>query len=257
MEYRKLPINRGWYWVKQGFALYKKSAILWVTLTMIGIMGLMAVASIPVIGEPLSTILFPVFYGGLLLGCFALARGEELELAHLFAGFQHHTQRLVTLDGMTLVAQLLILGLMKISGGAMLADLMMSGEPISDPAIFTQAIEAAGAAIFIGLLLFSALLFATQFAPMLVIFGNLKPAQALTISAWLCLKNMGALTMYGLIMMSFALLASMPMMLGWLILLPLMITSTYSAFRDMVNVEAGAAATENTPENPDQNLPSA
>lgn len=240
MEYRKLPAARGWYWIKQGIALYKKSPVLWMALSMIGVLGMIAISSVPVVGEPLSTLLFPVIYAGLLLGCFALEQGEELELAHLFAGFQQKAQPLVTLGGITLVIQLLILGLMKITGGAGLVDLLMSEQPVSDPQVFTLAIESAGISIFIGLLLFSGLLLATQFAPMLVIFGNIKPLQALHTSAWLCLRNLTPLTVYGAIMMSLALLATMPMMLGWLILLPLMLTSSYAAFRDLVRVDPPA-----------------
>jgi len=244
MEYRKAPAARGWYWIKQGIALYKKSPILWVVLTMIGVLSMIALSSIPVVGEPLSTILFPVTYAGLLLGCFALEQGEELELAHLFAGFQRNTKALVTLGGITLFAQLLILGLMKISGGAALVDLLMSQDAINDPQLFTAAVESAGLSIFIGLILFSGLLLATQFAPMLVVFGNIKPAQALHTSAWLSLRNMAPLTVYGALMMSLALLASMPMMLGWLLLLPLMVTSSYAAFRDLVLLDQPNAAVE-------------
>lgn len=237
MEYRKLPATRGWYWIKQGIALYKQSPILWVVLSMIGVLGMIAISSIPVVGEPLSTLLFPVTYAGLLLGCFALEQGEELELAHLFAGFQQHTQALVRLGGITLVIQLLILGLMKITGGEGLVNLLMSEQAVSDPQVFTSAIESAGISIFIGLVLFSGLLFATQFAPMLVVFGHIKPLQALHTSAWLCLRNIAPLTVYGALMMSLALLATMPMMLGWFILLPLMVTSSYAAFRDLVLID--------------------
>jgi uncharacterized membrane protein len=246
MEYRKLPATRGWHWIKQGLALYKKSPILWVVLAMIGVLGMIAISSIPVVGEPLSTLLFPVIYAGLLLGCFALEKGEELELAHLFAGFQRNTKALVTLGGITLVIQLIILGLMKMTGGESLVNLLMSEQAINDPQLFTAAIESAGISIFIGLILFSGLLLATQFAPMLVLFGNIKPLQALHTSAWLCLRNMAPLTVYGALMMSLALLASMPMMLGWFILLPLMVTSSYAAFRDLVLIDQTSEATEST-----------
>lgn len=234
MEFRQLPAASGWHWVKSGFALFKQSAALWMALTMIGMFALMLIAGIPVVGEPLSTLLFPVIYGGLLLGCLAVEKNEALELGHLFAGFQHNAQQLVTLGGITLVAQLLILGLMKLTGGALLADLLMGGQPIDDPAIITRAIEAAGFSIFIGMALFVVLLLATQFAPMLILFGNVPPVQALKISLWLCLRNMAALSVYGIVMLSFAFLASLPVMLGWLVLLPLMMTSIYAAFREMV-----------------------
>ena len=63
-----------------------------------------------------------------MFGCHALAQGEELELAHLFAGFQQHAQKLVTLGGINLVAQLLILGVMMLTGGATLVGIMMDSK---------------------------------------------------------------------------------------------------------------------------------
>lgn len=253
MEAKRLPAAHGWLWVKQGIALFQKSAVLWVVLSAIGMIGLMVLSAIPEVGEPLSTLLFPVLYGGLLLGAKALEQGEELELAHLFAGFQRNTQQLVTLGGITLVVQLLILGMMKLTGGSTLADILLSGKPVEDPAVLAQALEAAGGSLFVALLLFTALLLATQFAPMLVLFENMAPVAAMKTSMRFCLRNMPALSLYGVIMLSFAILASIPMMLGWFVLLPLMFTSIYAAYNDIADVPAPPSESmgeppENAPE---------
>jgi len=45
----------------------------------------------------LLTLLMPVGMIGLMYGCRMLEQGEELELAHLFSGFQRQTANLVTL----------------------------------------------------------------------------------------------------------------------------------------------------------------
>lgn len=231
MEAQKLSAGHGWLWIKQGIYLFKKSPVLWVVLTLIGVVGMIAIASIPVVGDSLATLLFPVIFSGLLLGCHALEHDEELELAHLFAGFQHNTQQLITLGGFNLVGQLLIFGVMMISGGAALVGILMKGTPTDDPAILTQAVMGAGFAITIGMALFTVLLMATQFAPMLVTFDKLLPMAALKKSLHSCLRNLVPLSVYGAMMMLFALAASLPFMLGWLVLLPIMITSIYAAYR--------------------------
>ncbi len=46
-------------------------------------------------------------------------------------------------------------------------------------------------------------------------------------------RNLMPLTVYGLLLLPFAILASLPMMLGWLILLPVIIASMYAAYRDL------------------------
>lgn len=233
METRKVNAGNGWLWIKQGYWLFKKSPVLWVVLTVVGVMGLLSLSTVPVIGEPLATLLFPVLLAGFMLGCRALELGEELELAHLFAGFQHNAPALVTLGGINLVSQYLILGVMKLTGGEALVNIMTSGKPVEDPAILMQAVDGAGFSILLGTILFGVLLMAMQLAPMLVIFGKAAPVPALKASLQAFLRNMIPMTAYGVMMMLLALLASMPMMLGWAILLPVMITSIYAIYRDL------------------------
>jgi len=244
MEAKQLKIASGWLWIRQGIYLFKKSPILWIVLTFMAITSLIAIGSIPVIGDPLATLFFPVLFSGLLQGCQALENDEELELAHLFAGFKMRTQQLVTLGGLNLVGQLSIFGVMMLTGGGALVGILMSGTQAQDPAMITQATMGAGFSIMIGLGLFTILLMATQFAPMLVTFNKIAPFEALKISLRGCLNNVGPLSAYGLMMVLFGLAASMPMMLGWLILLPIMITSIYAAYRGIFPQEDTVAVIE-------------
>jgi len=231
MEANKLTMGSGWLWIKQGIYLFKKSPILWVVLTLIGIAALVGISSIPVAGEFLATLLFPVLFSGLLWGCHALEHDEELELAHLFMGFQRNTQQLVTLGGLNLIGQLLIFGVMMLAGGTALVEILMGSTPADDPAVIAHATEGAMLAIMIGMVLFSGLLLATQFAPMLVTFDKVSPLAALKTSLRGCVRNLAPLSVYGVMMMLFAIVASLPMMLGWVILLPIMTTSIYAAYR--------------------------
>lgn len=233
MEAHKVNIANGWLWIKQGYWLFKKSPVLWVVLLTISLVGMIGIAAIPVVGDPLATLLFPLLLAGLMLGCRALEQDEELELAHLFAGFQHNTQQLIALGGLNLVCQLLIFGVMMLTGGATLVGILMSGQQVDDPAVLMEAVAGAGIALLIGVTLFFVLLMAMQFAPMLVIFDRLSPLAAMRTSLRACLRNVLPLTMYGAMLLPFAILASVPMMLGWLILLPVLITSMYASYRDL------------------------
>ena len=241
MEARKVNALNGWMWIKQGYWLFRKNPLLWMSLAAIGVIGMIGIAAIPVVGDPLATLLFPILLAGYMLGCHALAQGEELELAHLFAGFQQHAQQLVTLGGINLVGQLLILGVMKFTGGAALVDILMSGQQMDDPTALVQAMEGAGIALLLGITLFTVLMMAMQFAPMLVIFGKMAPVPAMKASLRAFLRNMLALTVYGALLLPFALLASLPMMLGWLVLLPIVIASMYAIYRDLFPMPPEAA----------------
>ena len=242
MEARKVNASHGWMWIKNGYWLFKKSPVLWVVLTAIGVAGLLGIAIIPVVGDPLATLLFPVLLAGFMFGCHALAKGEELELAHLFAGFQQHAQQLVTLGGINLVCQLLILGVMMLTGGATLVSILMSGKPPDDPEILMQAVAGAGFALLLGVTLFSVLMMAMQFAPMLVIFGGMQPIPALKASLHAFLRNIIPLTAYAFALLPFAIMATLPMMLGWLVLLPVVFTSMYAIYRDLFPTQEEPAA---------------
>ena len=244
MEARKVPAANGWLWLKQGYWLFKKSPVLWVVLTVIGVAGMLAATIIPIVGDPLATLLFPVILAGFMLGCRALEHDEELELAHLFAGFQQRTQQLVTLGGLNLICQLLILGIMMGTGGAALVAILMSGNQVEDPTVIMQAVAGAGVALLLGVTLFFVLLMAMQFAPMLVLFDQVSPFSALKISLRAFLRNALPMTVYGLMLLPFVIVATLPMMLGWLILMPVLITSMYAAYRDLFPKEAESAAIE-------------
>jgi uncharacterized membrane protein len=128
---------------------------------------------------------------------------------------------------------MLILGLMMLTGGAALVSILMSGKPVDSPEILVQAAVGAGIALTLGMVLFSVLLMSMQFAPMLIIFNKMSPVDALKTSLRACLRNIVPLSLYGAMMFLFMMIATMPIMLGWLVLLPVMISSMYAIYRDL------------------------
>ena len=243
MEPKHLTAGHGWEWIKQGYALFMKAPLLWIVLLLICVAAAVAFSNIPVVGEPLVSLLMPVVLAGLMAGCRALLEGEELELAHLFRGFQQHTTQLVTLGGIALVSQFLIFGLMMLVGGAALVSILMSGQPDVAPDVMMQAVSGAGLAMLLGIILFSVLIMAMQFAPLLVFFNDVTPLIAMKLSLRAFLNNVGAMLVYGMTFLLLAILASIPMMLGWLVLLPLVFTSLYASYSEIfpIGKESGGA----------------
>ncbi len=234
MEPQRLPPGQGWQWIKRGYALFMKAPPLWIVLLIICILTAIGLSSVPVVGEPLASLLLPALMVGLMAGCRALEQGDELELAHLFSGFQRHTTQLVTLGGITLVCQYLIFGVMMLSGGSELVGILTSGQPVQDPAVIRQAVAGSGAAILLGATLFSMLMMAMQFAPMLVFFSDMPPFAALRASLSGSLRNIIPYTVYSLIMQVAALaLGILPFGIGLIVLLPLGFTSLYVSYRNI------------------------
>ncbi|MBI5430005.1 MAG: hypothetical protein HY938_06045 [Nitrosomonadales bacterium] len=233
MEPQRLKAGQGWEWIKQGYAIFLKAPLLWIVLLMICLVAAVGLSNVPVVGEPLLSLLMPVILAGLMFGCRALEQGEELELAHLFSGFHRQTTNLVTLGGISLVSQFLIFGVMMVAGGAALVGILMSGQPDTDPNVLMEALAGASFAVLLGLVLFSVLMMAMQYAPMLVFFNEVTPVQAMKLSVRAFTHNVGAMLVYVTTFMFLAILASLPVMLGWLVLLPLVFTSLYASFRDI------------------------
>lgn len=244
MEPQKLTANRGWEWIKQGYVLFMKAPLLWLVLLLVCFAAVVALSAVPLIGQPLASLLLPVILVGLMDGCRTLTQGEELELAHLFSGFKKHTSQLVTLGGIALLAQFLIIGIMMLLGGATLVNILMSGAPPEDPEIIRQALAGAGLSVLLGIALFGVLMMSMQFAPMLVFFNEVAPVAAMKLSLRAFINNVGAILVYGITLIILAILASIPMMLGWLLLAPIMLTSIYAAYGDIFPLPTDNTALE-------------
>ena len=244
MEPLRLEANQGWQWIKKGYALFMQAPLLWIVLLAICFVAAAGISAVPVIGEPLVSLLMPVVVIGLMAGCRSLEMGDELELAHLFSGFQRHTSHLITLGGIALVSQYLIFGVMMMVGGATLVGIMMNNHSPAAPEVIQQAVAGAGAAVMIGITLFSVLLMSMQFAPMLVFFHNIAPVAAMKLSLRAFTRNVGAMFVYGMAFLLLAILASIPMMLGWLVLMPIVFTSLYASFCDIFPAEVSSTPIE-------------
>ncbi len=258
MEPQRLAAIHGWQWIKKGYALFVQSPLLWIVLLSICFVTAALVSVVPMVGEPLVSLLMPIIVIGLMTGCYSLERGDELGLGHLFSGFLHQTSHLITLGGIALVGQYLIFGVMKMTGGAEIVSLMMSNQPPpSDPEVIRQAVTGAESAILLGALLFSALLMSMQYAPMLVFFRNVEPIAAMKLSMRAFTHNIGPMLLYGTSFFLLAMLASIPMMLGWLVLMPIMFTSLYVSFGDIFPAEKVAdVASEEGPSSDTDDQPS-
>ena len=74
---------------------------------------------------------------------------------------------------------------------------------------------------------------ALWFAPALVVFHHLTPVEAMKTSFAACLKNIVPFLLYSVILLLLAMVASIPFGLGWLVLLPVIVASIYTAYRDI------------------------
>jgi hypothetical protein len=239
MNIEKVPASHGLKWLMQGFVLLRRSFFMWVLFVLI-LWGMVFVASRVPFAGLLLALFTPVLLGGLMIGCRALEKGEELEIAHFFAGFRNNTLNLVTLGGFYLIGNVVIAGLMYAIGGNAIQQIVAGQAQNVDPAVLMQAIGPALVALLMGMALSVPLSMAIWFAPMLVVFENEKPAAALRASFFACLRNMLPFLIYGLIILVPMILLMAPFDLSnmernpglWIVAL-LVLPSIYTSYRDI------------------------
>jgi len=239
IEPRSVPLRNGWQWLVDGFGLFRRNMMGWVVLVMVLFLIGLALGLIPLLGQLLFYLFSPVFLAGVMEGCSALQRGEELELAHLFAGFRKNTIPLVTLGGIYLVGQILTLGLMLLVGGDAIYRIFFQAADEREIAETMKAIDQMTLPVLLGLALSLPLMMALWFSPLLVIFQDARPAPAMLTSLRACLKNMPAFLLYGVAIFVAALAAIIPFGLGLLILVPTIFGSIYACYLDVFAVKSG------------------
>jgi uncharacterized membrane protein len=85
----------------------------------------------------------------------------------------------------------------------------------------------------VGAALFVPLVMAFWFAPALVVLHDVPAFPAMRMSFLACLKNFLPFLLYGIVLTVLAVIATLPLLLGWLVLSPVMWASMYASYRDM------------------------
>lgn len=224
--------GQGWTWIAEGWRFFMKAPGIWIAIVVVMLVISFAANFIPFIGPLAMMVLTPVFAGGVMLGCRALDEGKELEFRHLFAGFQTQLGNLVVLGAIYLglfIAVMLVVGL--ITGASMFA--MFGGGAAHNPAVVGGALATMAIGVLLGLALMVPVAMLLWFAPALVVLNQLAPVEALKQSWSGCLKNIVPFLIYGVVLFVLAIVASLPLMLGWLVLGPVMAASIYTSYRDI------------------------
>jgi uncharacterized membrane protein len=228
------PAGRGWGWIAEGWRLFTKAPGMWIGITVVAALIMIVLAFIPFLGGLAMSLLAPVFAGGVMLGCRALDEERQLELGHLFAGFQTQLGSLVAVGAIYLGLSLAVmLVVMAVTGASMFGMFSGGGPGAQNPETMMAMLASMGLAMLVGLALFVPVMMAMWFAAPLVVFNRLGAVDAMKQSFGGCLKNVVPFLIYGIVMLVLAIIASVPIGLGWLVLGPVTAASIYTSYRDI------------------------
>lgn len=223
------PIGHGWTWIREGWELFKRQPGMWIGIVLLLFVIMIAAAFIPFIGGLAMSLFGPVFAAGIVSGCKALESGGELEIGHLFAGFRSRTGTLVGVGALYLAGSLVVMLVVGLTMGVGMATMLGQADP--------QSMGAMGMTVVLAMLVMMALLLplvmAIWFAAPLVVFHDHGAIEAMKASFAGCLKNILPFLWYSVAFFLLAIVATLPLGLGWLVLGPVLGASLYTAYRDI------------------------
>lgn len=234
---RSVPAGNGTSWIGGGWNMFTRAPGIWILNIILLFVLSMVLAFIPFLGSLLSNLLMPVIIGGLMLGCRTIESGESLKVEHLFAGFKNHAGPLMIVGGVMLAASIVIaiialVPVFIILGGSFLEAMSGEGNALAN-LIAQYGFTMIMLLLLIMLALFIPLTMAYWFAPALVVFHDMDAIAAMKQSFRGCLRNIVPFLIYGIVIFLLAIVAIIPIGLGFLVLVPMIYGSMYAAYKDI------------------------
>jgi hypothetical protein len=244
--FRRVDSDHGVQWWSASWRLLfsQGAAGVWIVMCLIAFVILALLHVVPMLGWMAAQIGWFLFAGGLMMAARKTDQGTVPPVGELFGGFGQFLGPLAIGGLLVMVAMLLVFGAAMVAGlsavlgaayGAMTGNLgLLAGVGATSLLV-----------LMIALIVLIPIFMAGWLAPALIVLRQLAPVEALKASFAACQANLGPLTVYGLLWIAFAIISTMLLGLGWLVLMPLMVLSTYTAYQDLF--ESAAAATPSSP----------
>jgi hypothetical protein len=233
------PAGDGWTWIQDGWQLFMRAPLMWVISVIIMFIIMMLVNLVPFLGALAYQVLQGVLLGGFFVACRAVERKGEFELEYLFAGFTKRFAPLAILGLLMLVGWIIVFLVFSVFVGFSALTAFIGGGAAELPSWETAAGSIGMILIgsLVALLMSVPLFMAYWFAPALVMLHDVKPVDALKQSFIACVRNIVPFLIYSLVLGVAFVIALVPFGLGLLVWVPLLVTSTYVAYRRIFTAE--------------------
>ena len=232
MQAKSVNAGQGASWFSCGWNLFKKDFGTWFIMFLIFIGIAIVLSFIPFIGTLALSVITPALIAGFMYSSSQMDQGNSIEIGNLFQGFKDKDRmnKLLTLGGLSLLASILLMFVMfALVGGSA----MMSAKETG--AVDPQAMMSAGMGISMLLILLVSMVIAMGFlyATPLVMLDKMAPVESIKTSFSACLKNILPLLVFGIVYFLLAIVAAIPIFLGFLILIPVSILAMYCSYKSI------------------------
>jgi hypothetical protein len=233
LKVNEVRASRGAAWLGEAFGLFRRRPLAWIGLCAGWMIVTFGLILIPVIGAVAANFLQPAFFASFAIAARKQAAGEAVVMGDLVVGFRRNLRALVNLGAILLIAEILIFLLMRLLGLPM-GD---SGEASITLVEYVERLKGKEWILAIGFLLTVVVKGALWFAPQLIAFHDMSTMHSIRWSVYAALTNLGAMMVYGALLLGLFFIALVPWALGLLVVVPMMVISTYFGYRDVFDAK--------------------
>jgi uncharacterized membrane protein len=227
---RSLPAGRGAGWIGDAWRLLKAQPGKWAVSMLLLLVFYIVISIIPLVN------IFSSFVGPFVTAGIAMAADEQrrkgtFEIGTLLGGFNRNPVSLLAVAGVIILMFIVIAMVIMFTIGGSVATQLFLGKQSEAAA----ALLAPGYLLMILVCLALALpvIAATYLAPALIVLHDQPAIEAMKMSLVGVFKNILPGIVFGLCALGLTIVASIPLGLGLLIVIPLMIITNYTVYRDI------------------------
>ena len=225
----EVPASRGAAWLGEAFKLFRGAPLVWIGLCAGWIVITFGLMIVPLVGMVASNFLQPVFFASFAITAYKQSQGEPISMNDLFSGFRRNVRALINLGALLLLAQLAILVIMAMMG----LPTANSGERDVSITEYVEMLRGKEWILVVGFLITALVKGAVWFAPPLIAFHGMTTTQAMRWSLYAAIANIGAMLLYGTVLLGIFLIGLIPWAAGLVLVIPLAAISTFIGYREV------------------------
>lgn len=192
MQALKLPAIRGWQWLAEGYALFRRRPSLVGLMVMTYWLCFILLAMIPPVGSILAPLVMPGLMVGVMTACRNLDQDLPTPFSLFFQSLRDNFKSLAMLGIMQVGCSLGVVALSSLVDGGVLVQLL-SGKTLEKEVVENSNLVWA---LWFVVALLTPLMMAYWYAPMLVVWHRISIFKALFFSLFACLRNWKAFLVY-------------------------------------------------------------
>ena len=227
---RSLPAGRGAGWIGDAWRILKAQPGMW-AVSMLLLVAFYIVISIVPLVNIFSSFVGPFVTAGIALAADQQRRTGTFEINTLLGGFSRNAVSLLAVAGVIFLLFIVIAVVIMLTIGGSVAAALFLGKQAEAAA----SLMAPGYALMVLVCVALALpvIAATYLAPALIVLHDQPAMVAMKMSLIGVFKNILPGIVFGLCGLGLTILASIPLFLGLLIVIPLMFITNYTVYRDI------------------------